>query len=55
MVYQTILLVGAILSAVHAASYAHHLWQRGKRQASLIIGGACLAVIMMAGRLMMQA
>lgn len=54
MVYQTILFVGALLSAVHAASYAHHLWQGGKRQASLIIGGTCLAAALLAGRLMVQ-
>lgn len=55
MVYQTILFIGALLSAVHAASYAHHLWKGGQHRASLAVGCACLGVVIMAGRLMLQA
>ncbi|MBO5245349.1 MAG: hypothetical protein J6B02_04540 [Selenomonadales bacterium] len=54
MVYAVILFAYAAVSAVHAASYAHHLWQGGRRQASLVLGGACIAAVAAAGRLMMQ-
>lgn len=54
MIYAVILFVYAAVSAVHAASYAHHLWQDGRRRASLILGGVCIAVVAAAGRLMMQ-
>lgn len=54
MIYAVILFVYAAVSAVHAASYAHHLWQDGRRRASLVLGGASLLAVAAAGRLLTQ-
>lgn len=54
MIYAVILFVCAAVSAIHVASYAHHLWRGGRRGVPLVLGGVCIAVIAAAGRLMMQ-
>lgn len=54
MMYQGILLLGAVLSSIHAGSYAWYLWQRSQKRQAAIICGACAAALMLAGKLVLS-